>query len=163
LKSAKGILVGLGNPIMSDDGTGLVVSQALHRRLPDFDLDLSCSNGFDVVDRILGYRTAVIIDSMVTGSRPPGTVLRLGLEALPATLRSADSHSFSFPDAVRMAAALGAPVPEDVVIYGIEVVDPFRVGSEISPAILARVEAIASEIRDDVIGRSEGRQCTNSR
>lgn len=162
MKSAKGILIGLGNPIMSDDGTGLVVSRALHRYLPDFDLDLSCSNGFDVVDRILGYRTAVIIDSMVTGARPPGTVLRLGLEALPATLRSLDSHSVGFPEAVRMAAAVGAPVPADVLIYGIEVIDPFRVGSEISPTILARVEAIAAEIREDVMGKSEGRQCTNS-
>lgn len=160
--SAKGILVGLGNPIMADDGTGLAVSRALHKHLRDFDLDLSCSNGFDVVDRILGYQTAVIIDSMVTGVRPPGTVLRLDLEVSPATLRSVDAHGVGFPEAIRMAAAMGAPVPASILVYGIEVVDPFSVGSEISATILARVEAIACEIRDDVIEENRGGPCTNS-
>lgn len=155
--------MGLGNPIMSDDGTGLVVSRALHRRLPDFDLELSCSNGFDVVDRILGYQTAIIIDSMVTGAHAPGAVVRLGLDGPRTTLRSADSHNLAFPEAVRMAAALGAPVPGTILVYGIEVVDPHSVGSEISPAILARVEEIAREISKDVGGQGEGGPCTNSR
>lgn len=160
---AEGIIVGLGNPIMSDDGIGLKVSQALHERLPQYDLDLTCSNGFDIVDRIGGYRTAVIIDSMVTGAHPPGTVLRLDLDAAPVTVRSSDAHGVGFSEAIRVAAAIGATMPAVVLVYGIEVTDPFRVGDRIAPDVLARVAAIAGEVAEDVMRENRGGACTSSR
>jgi hydrogenase maturation protease len=162
LMSAKGILIGLGNPIMADDGTGLLVSRAVHKHLVGFDLDLACSSGFDVVDRVLGFDSAVIIDSMVTGRHSPGNVVRLDLEGSEVTLRSRHSHGLGFMEALKMARAVGAAVPRRILVYGIEVVDPFSLGAEVSPAILARVEAAAREISQDVLEGDSGLTCTNS-
>jgi hydrogenase maturation protease len=152
--AARSILVGLGNPIMSDDVIGLVVAGEVHKRLPDFDLELSCSNGLDVVDRILDHDFAVIIDSMVTGEYRPGTAVRLGFERSMRTLRASDAHGVGFSQAIELARACGAAVPPRIVVYGIEVVDPRSVGNLVSRAVSDRIGAIVDEIVRDLPGAS---------
>jgi hydrogenase maturation protease len=149
--AAKSILIGLGNPIMSDDGIGPAVASEVHKYLCCFDLDVTCSDGFDIVDRLLGHETAVIIDAMVTGKYPPGKVVRFGLEPCPDTLRSRDSHSVSLGEAIRFARFCNAPVPPRILTYGIEVRDPFSVGEEISKDLLGKLHAIAEEIARDIL------------
>ena len=145
----RSILLGLGNPIMSDDGIGLVVSEEVHRRLPEFDLDKSTAGGLDVVDRILGYSKAVIIDSMSTGRYPYGTVVRVDTEEQVETLRIGHSHGMDFIRAIELARSCGAAIPDDIVIYGIEVKDPFSLGEEISGEVFSHVDRIVDRIVSD--------------
>ena len=159
--AAKGILIGLGNPIMSDDGVGLWVSREIHKRLPDFDLDLSCGAGFQVLDSILGYPVAIIVDSMVTGRFSPGTVLRLDIESGLETLRSGHSHGLNFVEAIEVAMSCNAAVPGTVVIYGIEVEDPHTLGQEISQVLKEKLDAIVDQIMEDMSHIGVDR-CTNS-
>lgn len=136
---------------MSDDGIGLVVSEAIHERLPGFVLDMSSAGGFDVVDRILGYGRAVIIDSMVTGRYPRGTVVRIDNDTSVETLRIGHSHGIDFMRAIELARSCGAAVPEEVVVYGIEVTDPFSVGEQISTSVLENLESIIDRIVRDCL------------
>lgn len=135
---------------MSDDGIGLIVSREVHKRLSDFDIDASSAGGFDIVDRILGRSRAVIIDSMVTGGHEPGTVVRIEPGSEMTTLRTSHSHGINFIEAIELARSLEAPVPSDIIIYGIEVEDPFTVGEEISPGVLAGLEVIVDTIVADL-------------
>jgi hydrogenase maturation protease len=128
--AANGILIGLGSPIMSDDGIGLLLAGEVHKRLSDFDLDLSCGGGFQVVDAILDYRVAVVIDAMVTGRFKPGALVRLDVGSDIMTLRSGHSHALNFVEAVQMARSCEAPLPETIVIYAVEVEDPHTVGDK---------------------------------
>lgn len=149
MMAARNILIGLGNPAMSDDGTGLVVARAVHKHLVDFDLELSSAGGFEVVDRILAYHTAAIVDSMVTGEHPPGTAARLELRGA-RTLRTVGSHGIGLAEAISLARGWGAPVAGRILLFGVEVIDPFTVGGEVSPQVLAKVEAAACEIADAI-------------
>ena len=149
--AAKNILIGLGNPIMSDDGIGPLVSEQVHKRVSGFDLDTSYGGGFDVVDRILGYRRAVIIDAMVTGSCPPGTVIRIEPQSSVKTLRTSYSHGIDFLEAMEMACSCGAAIPADVILYGIEVENPFSLGQEISKGLRDDLDRIADEIIRDLL------------
>ncbi|MFZ1947365.1 MAG: hydrogenase maturation protease [bacterium] len=151
--AARNILIGLGNPSMSDDGAGLVVARAAHRHLVGFDLELSSAGGFEVVDRLLAYRTAAIVDSMVTGEHPPGTAVRLELPGA-RTLRTVGSHGIGLAEAIGLARGWGAPVAGRILLFGIEVIEPFKVGDQISPRVLDRVEAAAAEIADVIKGES---------
>lgn len=145
------ILIGLGNPIMSDDSIGPLVSQRVHRRVSGFDLDTSYAGGFDIVDRILGYRRAVIIDAMVTGRCPPGTVARIDADSSFRTLRTGHSHGIGFLEAIEMARSCNAPVPSEVILYGIEVKDPFSLGNEISKGLRDDLDRITDEIVRDLL------------
>jgi hydrogenase maturation protease len=148
--TAKDILIGLGNPAMSDDAIGLVVSSEVGKRVSDFDVEASSAGGFDVVDLILGRRRAVIIDSMVTGRYEPGTVVRIESGRDVETSRTGRSHGINFIEAVELARSCGAALPCEIIVYGIEVEDPFSVGERISPSVLAGVDRIVSSIIEDL-------------
>jgi hydrogenase maturation protease len=144
------LVIGLGNPIMSDDGAGLAVAAEVHKRLTGIDLDLTSSNGFEIVDRLLGYDLAVVIDSMLTGRHAPGAVLRIDFGGSMCTLRARATHGVGFGEAIELARSCGAAVPGSILVYGIEVRDPHSVGSRMSADIEARVGSIADEIARDV-------------
>ena len=151
--ASTGILVGLGNPIMSDDGIGLVVSRRVHRRLAGYDLDLACGAGLHVMDAILGYNRAIIIDSMVTGSVPAGSVVRIDPGRGMETRRAGHSHGVGFFEAIEIAKACDAPLPEEILVYGIEVKDPFTIGEQISEGIMDKLDEIVDFIVGDVAAR----------
>lgn len=142
--------------MMSDDAAGLIVAAEVHRRLPGFDLELSTSDGLDIVDRILNRDSAVIIDSMVTGKHQPGTVVKLVLGRSLPTRRGSDAHTMGFGQAIELARACGAAVPARIVVYGIEVGDPHSVAECMSAALVERISAIADQIADDLQSEQEG-------
>lgn len=148
--ASTGILVGLGNPIMSDDGIGLLVSRRVHRRLTGYDLDLACGAGLHVMDSILGYHRAVIIDSMVTGSVPVGSVVRIDPDKGMETRRAGHSHGVGFFEAIEIAKACEAPLPDEILVYGIEVKDPFTIGEKVSEAIMDKLDEIVDFIVGDM-------------
>ena len=148
--AANGILIGLGSPIMSDDGIGLLVAGDVHKRVSDFDLDITCGGGFQVVDTIQGYQKAVIIDAMITGKFEPGTLVRLEVGSDISTLRSGHSHALNFVQAVEMARSCGAPLPEDIVVYAIEVEEVRTVSDKVSKVLLEKMPGIVDEIVRDL-------------
>ena len=151
--SSSGILVGLGNPIMSDDGVGIVVCRRVHGMLAGYDLDLSCGAGLHVMDAILGYRRAVIIDSMVTGKFPVGTVAEVGPDSGVETRRAGHSHGVGFFEAIDVARVCKASLPGEIIVYGIEVEDPFTIGDVMSDNLLKRLDEIVEFIIHDLKSR----------
>jgi len=150
--AANGILIGLGSPIMSDDGIGLLVAAQVHKRLSDFDLDITCGGGFEVVDIIHGYRVAVVIDAMVTGKFEPGALVRLDVDTDITTLRSGPSHALNFVEALEVARSCNAPLPETVVVYAIEVEEVRKVSDKVSKVLLDMVPEMVEEIVRDMKG-----------
>jgi len=148
--AANGILIGLGSPIMSDDGIGLLVAKEVHKRLGDFDLDITCGGGLQVVDIIQSYRLAVVIDAMVTGRFAPGALVRLDVDTDITTLRSGPSHALNFVEAVEVARLCNAPLPETIVVYAIEVKEVRTVSEKVSKVLLDRIPEIVEEIVQDM-------------
>ncbi len=148
--AANGILIGLGSPIMSDDGLGLLVAGAVHKRLAHCDLDITCGGGFEVVDIIQGYRVAVVIDAMLTGRFEPGALVRLDVGTDITTLRSGPSHALNFVEALEVARSCNAPLPETIVVYAIEVKEVRTVSDKVSKVLLDRIPEIVEEIVRDM-------------
>jgi hydrogenase maturation protease len=150
--ASNGILIGLGSPIMSDDGIGLLVAEGVHRRLSGFDLNTTCGGGFEVVDIIRDYKTAVVIDAMVTGRFETGTLVRLDLGTDIATLRSGPSHALNFVEALKVARSCNVPLPETIVVYAIEVKEVRKVSDMVSQVLLDRIPQIVEEVVQDIEG-----------
>ena len=75
----KTLVLGLGNPIVTDDAVGLRVAQALKPLLthcPDIDISEDHWGGLRLMERMVGYNRAIIIDAICTGSLP-GTIHHL--------------------------------------------------------------------------------------
>lgn len=141
------IIIGLGNPILLDDGIGCA--------LADFIADrISANSGITVLstslspirlmDEIAGNDNLIIIDSITTGTCNPGTLHVLNAQV--EDRHPVSVHHFTFEGMNRIGAALGLRMPNKVNIYGIEILRPEEYGSGLSPALRDRIPQMANEI-----------------
>jgi hydrogenase maturation protease len=121
----------MGNPLLCDDMAGLLVVEQARERfaasVPDTDFFENTSGGFDLLYELSGYTTAIIIDSIKSGSCQPGTLIELKLNELAFTSqpRLVDSHGLNLATIFDVAKKCCLPMPENVTIIGIESTDFF--------------------------------------
>ena len=146
------LILGVGSSILTDDSVGLVVAGILKERLAsrdDVDVGFNEEAGFSLLEESLGYDRLAVVDSILTG-REPGTVMRLDLSDLGRTIHSNSPHGANLATVMELGRQQEMDVPSVVVIYAIEVVDVLTFGEELTPALAARVDAIADEIESEL-------------
>jgi len=123
----KTLIIGLGNPILGDDGVGWVVARQVEEHFAgqraDLEFDYLSLGGLSLMERMIGYRRVLIIDSLTTGTRPIGEVTTFTLDEL-ADLSSGHTtaaHDTSLKTALAMGRKLGADLPEDQHVYVVAV------------------------------------------
>ena len=148
------IIIGLGNPILGDDAVGLHVLRAVAERLElgEADTREASVGGMELVELMMGYRRAVLIDAIRTRGGEVGTVYRITPEDFKETAHASNLHNVSFTQALKVWGELGsAPLPEHIVIFAIEVEDPYSFREGMSPAVASAVtkaaDMVLSEIR----------------
>ena len=114
------IIIGVGNPILGDDAAGIQVARNLQNRInnPSIDIKEAYTGGFNLLDIIIGYDKAIIIDAMVSPNHA-GEVKRISLEEL-STVHSWNPHAVSFYEAIQLAEKLGENnIPREIIIFAI--------------------------------------------
>lgn len=132
------LVVGLGNPILRDDGVGPLVVERLRASLAgrsDVAILVDTHGGLRLMERLVGARRAIVVDAILTGA-PAGTLWDLGPGDLP-TAHSGSSHDASLPEALAVGRALGAVLPADgdLRLLGIEAADVYSFGESCTPAV----------------------------
>ena len=141
------LIIGLGNPILGDDGVGWKVVEAVSgqrsavgdKQPPEFEY-LSLG-GLSLMERMLGYDRVVLVDSMETGQSPVGSVRVFPLASLsdPMAGHSASAHDTSLMTALRTAEQIGAEIPKQVDVVAIEAQNVYDFSEELSPPVAAAV------------------------
>jgi hydrogenase maturation protease len=153
----KTLVLGLGNPILKDDSVGLRVAQQLRPLLldePDIEIDEDYWGGLRLMERMVGFDRAIIIDAIFTGAEP-GTIHRLSPGDVP-TQHSASAHDVNLPTALEIGRLAGAHLPksEDIILIGVEAVDVQTFDETLSPEVEASlplaVEAVLSMLKIDI-------------
>jgi hydrogenase maturation protease len=119
-------VLGLGNPLLTDDGVGLRVAREVSEVLagvPGVEVDVDFHGGLRLMERIIGFERVIIIDAAQTGGEP-GTIGVLAPGDLP-TRRSASAHDVNLPTALAVGRRSGARLPADdrITLIAIEVHD----------------------------------------
>jgi len=144
--AARTRVIGLGNPILGDDGVGWCVAEQVRDGLRGRDVDVLCLavGGVSLMEEMVGCERALLVDAVVTGGTP-GEVVSCPLDALgdPACGHTASTHDTTLVTALTMGRALKAPLPDDVWVVGVEV-DPARL-NEFSDALSPEVAAAVPE------------------
>ena len=146
------VVIGLGNPILGDDGVGWRVVDVVRARLHDPAGDVRVENaalgGLALMERLVGARRAILVDAMETGAVPDGTVTCMTLDDVGC--RAADhldsAHDMSLTAAIAAGRALGADLPADVRVVAVEArhVDTFS--DDLSPDVAAAVPAAVDAV-----------------
>jgi hydrogenase maturation protease len=140
----KTLVLGLGNPLLTDDGVGLRVAEALQSRLngrSDIEVGLDYWGGLRLMERMAGFDRAIVIDAIVSG-KPPGTIQLLRPSDFP-TQRSASAHDVTLPTALELGRLANVHLPADgeIILIAIEAADVQTFKEELSPEVEAVVPA----------------------
>jgi hydrogenase maturation protease len=137
------LVLGAGNPIMGDDGLGLVALEALAGRWtfdPPVELVDGGTWGMNLLPLVESCRRLLILDAVMAG-RPPGSLVVLEDEEVPRYLSAKLSpHEVGLRDVLALARLRGTS-PESTVVVGVEV-DRVELSTELSPAVGARVDEV---------------------
>jgi hydrogenase maturation protease len=147
----KTLIIGLGNPILGDDGVGWKVAKQLTAIIdPDSSVEIDCASlgGLSLMERMLGYQRVIVIDSMETGQSPEGCVKVFPLAGLenPFTGHSASAHDASLMTALQAAQSIGAEIPSRVDVVAIEAKNVYDFSEYLSPEIEKAVPLAAEEV-----------------
>ena len=151
----KTLILGLGNPILSDDGVGFRVAGELRGRLSQQEVTVMETSmaGLSLLDLSAGYDRAIIIDAIQTVGGKAGQIYRLDSEVLDVTQHAASAHNVNFATALELGNKLGLALPQRVFIFAIEVTDTSTFSEECTPevrqAVPVCVEMIIQELNGD--------------
>jgi hydrogenase maturation protease len=142
------LILGLGNPILCDDGVGIRVARELAARVisPAVSVVETSGSGLSLVDILTGYHKAILVDAIITGRNRPGQILRLSVDDINATLHSTSLHDISLGQALELGKSLGAAMPEEIVIYGIEVSNVDTFSETCTPLVEQAIAECVSQI-----------------
>ncbi len=145
------IIVGLGNPILTDDAAGPLVVREVARRLPPGTADIceGSVGGLTLMEQLVGYDRAILIDVIQTGRARPGTLWRLTTGDLPASHHSRSAHDTDLNTALEMGRRVGARLPHSIAIIAIEAVDVNTFGKACTPEVAAAIpQAVAAVLQE---------------
>jgi len=150
----KTLILGLGNPILSDDGIGHYVAQSLEERLnrPDVKVTQASVAGLDFLDLLTGYDRAIIIDAIQTRNGKVGRVYRLEPEAFDHTKNQSTPHNLNFATVLELGKRLSIPLPGKIVIYAIEVADVNTFSDRCTPSVERVIPVVTDMVMREVNG-----------
>jgi len=150
----KTLVLGIGNPILSDDSVGMRVAMELKSRPGKgyFDVKWASIEGLSILDEIAGYERLILIDSIKTGKGKPGDVYKLSLRDLNFASHLSSSHGVDFATAVELGKRVGYKIPEIIEIYAIEVEDNTTFAEGCTPKVKLKIPKIVDEIIEAIDG-----------
>ena len=145
------LVLGMGNPILSDDGVGLYVAERLQAGpMPDgVEVQLSEVAGLRLLELVKGYDKVVIVDALRSG-REPGEIVRYEAREFKGGHRYGSAHSIGLHTALELGRSLGMSMPEDVTVFAVEAQDIETFGEEFSPPVAAAAERVIDLVRAEV-------------
>jgi hydrogenase maturation protease len=143
----KTIVVGLGNPILGDDGVGWHVAEDVKRQLdPHASVDVECLSlgGISLMEYLIGYERVVLIDAFLSDEEVGSIkVMRLNDVQNCSAFHTANAHDTSLQTAMELGRYIGAKVPEEVIVVGISATQVHDFSEDLSPPVAASVSKAA--------------------
>jgi len=162
----KTLVLGLGNPILGDDGVGWRAVEVFESTFKDrldqpIEIDYLSVGGLSLMERLIGYNHAILVDASFTGSLPSGYVSCFPLEQLPTSFQGhlSSSHDTTLQNAIAVGRKLGATLPGEIQIVTIEAENIYEFSDQLSPAVSCAVQQAVEVIRNLI---SEGNSTPNT-
>jgi hydrogenase maturation protease len=146
------LVIGLGNPILGDDGVGWKVAELVRQQFshPAVDIECLALGGLRLMEFMVGYDYAVLIDAMTTWQGPLGSLHRFPLENMADLTagHTTSSHDTSLQTALKMGRQMGLRLPTRVDVVGIEAHMVFDFSESLSEPVEAAAPEAARLVMD---------------
>lgn len=148
------VILGIGNTLLSDDGVGVYIARELKEKLKDnrsIEVKEAFSPGFELVEELIGFKRAIIVDAILLKEEKIGEILRYTPESFQNAIHISTYHDMNFPTALELSKKLKLDVPAEIVIFAVNVQDILTLREEctdeVKSAIPKAVEMIMKEVK----------------
>ncbi len=150
----KTLVLGLGNPILTDDGVGIHVVRkaATACQQPDVSFAEAAVGGLRLLELIAGYDRLILVDAIQTPDGRPGQIYRLAIGDLRAPRHAGSTHDLSFREAIAWGRQMGLALPADeaISIIAIEAEDVLSFGETLTPAVASAVPIAMKRLLEEL-------------
>jgi hydrogenase maturation protease len=149
----KTLIIGLGNPILTDDGVGIYTAREIHAMLStatDIEVIELSVGGITLMEHMIGYDRVILVDAMWTPPGEAGQVVVFDAGDLTETLNTRSTHDADLPTALRIGRELGAPLPtdENIQIVAITANNVLDFDERPTPVVEAAIPAACDAVFD---------------
>ncbi len=139
------VVIGLGNPLMGDDGLGLAALDLLRHAPVGADLVDGGTWGMNLLPVLESADRVLLVDAIRTGA-PAGTIHELSREEMPAMLvHKLSPHQIDLREVLALGMLRGT-LPAELVAIGVEP-EVVEMRTELSPVVAAALPALLERIR----------------
>lgn len=148
----KGLVLGLGNEMLSDDAVGIRLARRLAETLeyPEWEFSWAEIGPLETMERLVGLDAAILIDSIRVPDDPPGKVYCFPADELPATEHLGWSHGIDLVTALELGKDQGYRLPDRVSIVAVNITDNFTLSERMTPALEGSFDRILEAVEDEV-------------
>ena len=152
------IVIGLGNPLLGDDGVGwriadeveglLGIARGANPGVPDVEIERLGVGGLRLMECLTGYERAILVDAAEFADRPLGEVRSCSFEDLADfTAGHLDSaHDASLKTALTLGRRLGAALPTSIHAVTVQAHRTDEFSLDMSPEVLAAIPIAAEAV-----------------
>lgn len=149
----KVIVIGLGNPILTDDAAGIRISELFEKKIQtvafpeniEIRVTQNESGGWDILDLVVGFDVLILIDALLDKSLKPGE-LRWHSDKVYTSIRLSGIHNMDMFSAIEYGRSLKLKVPGKIFVLGVGVKDVLTFNEECSPEVEAAIEKGAEKV-----------------
>ena len=148
----KVLVLGVGNPILSDDGVGIHVARELKKcKIPGIVVEELAASGLEFLDMVRGYDKVVIIDAIQTKNGRPGELHILKEKDFERSIHGSSPHGINIATALALGRKLVPhDMPERVVFFAVEAQDLVNVSEKLTPEVEEALPRIVERIEKEL-------------
>jgi len=152
LKENRTLLLGIGNPILSDDGIGVVVSRAIQDMgLPGIDVAEASASGIEVMEMMMDYEKVVIVDAIMLPDKAPGEILRLHEGDFTKSVHGSSPHGINLATAIALGRKVSPErMPSKIVFFAMQAEDVSTFCEEQTPKVAERIVDLIDLVKNEL-------------
>lgn len=148
----RALVLGIGNPILQDDGIGYHVAKRIERmNIEGVDTKAVSTSGLDIINFISGYDKVVIIDAIQTKNGKVGSVYKLKEDDFFNTVHSTNPHAINIATALSMAKkSAHEKMPKEIIFFAVEVEEISTFGEELTLKVQEALPEIVKLVLNEI-------------
>jgi hydrogenase maturation protease len=148
----KTLVLGIGNPILSDDGVGIKVAHEVGGKLNDPQVTVAETSaaGLSLLDSIVGYDKVIIIDAIQTEKGRAGQIYRMGTEDFSLTKHFSSPHQINLATALELGKMLNLAMPQEITVFAVEAKDITSFSEKCTPEVEQAIPEVVKMVLQEL-------------
>jgi len=148
----KTLVLGLGNPILADDGVGIKVAHEVANQPNSSQITVSETSaaGLRLLDAIIGYDQVIIIDAIQTKEGKAGQIYRMKPEDFSFAKHLSSPHQINLVTALELGKMLDLAMPPKITIFAVEAKDITSFSEKCTPAVEQAIPEVVKMVLEEL-------------